>query len=61
MPHAEEESKGVEMPANPDYVLPVLRVLDIPSDEIAECRLVERLSCTNSVGAITGTPKCAKT
>jgi hypothetical protein len=49
------------MPANPDQVLPVLRVAEIPSDEIAERWLVEGLWCTNSVGVIGGAPKCAKT
>ena len=49
------------MPANPDQVLPVLRVAEIPSDEIAERWLVEELWCTNSVGVIGGAPKCAKT
>ena|ERR1700733_485415 len=49
------------MPANADQVLPVLRVAEIPSDEIAERWLVEGLWCTNSVGVIGGAPKCAKT
>jgi RecA-family ATPase len=49
------------MPANADQVLPVLRVAEIPSDEIAERWLVEELWCTNSVGVIGGAPKCAKT
>ena len=49
------------MPANLDQVLPVLRVAEIPSDEIAERWLVEGLWCTNSVGVIGGAPKCAKT
>ena len=49
------------MPANPDQVLPVVRVAEIPSDEIAERWLVEGLWCTNSVGVIGGAPKCAKT
>ena len=49
------------MPASADQVLPVLRVAEIPSDEIAERWLVEGLWCTNSVGVIGGAPKCAKT
>jgi AAA domain len=49
------------MPPNTDHALPVLRVAELPSDEIAERWLVEELWCTGSVGVIGGAPKCAKT
>src|SRR5579859_5218085 len=49
------------MPASADHVLSVLRVAEIPSDEIAERWLVEELWCASSVGVIGGAPKCAKT
>jgi hypothetical protein len=42
-------------------MLPVVRVGEIPSDELAERWLVEQLWCANSVGVIGGAPKCAKT
>ena len=44
-----------------EQVLPVVRVAELPSDEIAERWLVEQLWCANSVGVIGGAPKCAKT
>ena len=49
------------MPANADRMLPVVRVGEIPSDELAERWLVEELWCASSVGVIGGAPKCAKT
>jgi AAA domain-containing protein len=49
------------MPASAEQVLPVLRVAELPSDEIAERWLVEELWCARSVGVIGGAPKCAKT
>ena len=49
------------MPVNADRMLPVVRVGEIPNDDLAERWLVEQLWCTNSVGVIGGTPKCAKT
>jgi AAA domain len=49
------------MPVNADRMLPVVRVGEIPSDELAERWLVEQLWCANSVGVIGGAPKCAKT
>ena len=49
------------MPLNADRMLPVVRVGEIPSDELAERWLVEQLWCANSVGVIGGAPKCAKT
>ena len=49
------------MPVNADRMLPVVRVGEIPNDELAERWLVEQLWCTNSVGVIGGAPKCAKT
>jgi hypothetical protein len=44
-----------------EQVLPVVRVAELPSDEIAERWLVEQLWCASSVGVIGGAPKCAKT
>jgi len=44
-----------------ERVLPVVRVAELGSDEIAERWLVEQLWCTSSVGVIGGAPKCAKT
>ena len=44
-----------------EQVLPVVRVGEIASDEIAERWLVEELWCASSVGVIGGAPKCAKT
>jgi hypothetical protein len=44
-----------------EQVLPVVRVAELASDEIAERWLVEQLWCANSVGVIGGAPKCAKT
>ena len=49
------------MPVNADRMLPVVRVGEIPGDELAERWLVEQLWCANSVGVIGGAPKCAKT
>src|SRR5271167_2359709 len=60
-PRAQEESEGVTMPVNADRMLPVVRVGEIPSDELTERWLVEQLWCANSVGVIGGAPKCAKT
>jgi hypothetical protein len=44
-----------------EQVLPVVRVAELASDEIAERWLVEQLWCAHSVGVIGGAPKCAKT
>jgi hypothetical protein len=44
-----------------EQVLPVVRVAELASDEIAERWLVEQLWCAQSVGVIGGAPKCAKT
>jgi hypothetical protein len=44
-----------------EQALPVVRVAELASDEIAERWLVEQLWCANSVGVIGGAPKCAKT
>jgi AAA domain len=44
-----------------EQVLPVVRVAELASDEIAERWLVEQLWCANAVGVIGGAPKCAKT
>jgi len=44
-----------------EQVLPVVRVAELPSDEIAERWLVEQLWCAHSVGVIGGAPKSAKT
>jgi len=44
-----------------EQVLPVVRVAELPSDEIAERWLVEQLWCAHAVGVIGGAPKCAKT
>ena len=44
-----------------EQVLPVVRVAELASDEIAERWLVEELWCAHSVGVIGGAPKCAKT
>lgn len=41
--------------------LPVVRVAELPSDELAERWLVEELWCAHAVGVIGGAPKCAKT
>ena len=49
------------MPVNADRLLPVMRVGEIPSDELTERWLVEQLWCAQSVGVIGGAPKCAKT
>jgi AAA domain len=49
------------MPVNADRMLPVIRVGEIPSDDLAERWLVEQLWCANAVGVIGGAPKCAKT
>jgi hypothetical protein len=49
------------MPVTSDQVLPVVRVGEIVSPELAERWLVEQLWCAGSVGVIGGAPKCAKT
>jgi RecA-family ATPase len=46
---------------NGERLLPVVRVAELASDEIAERWLVEQLWCAQSVGVIGGAPKCAKT
>jgi RecA-family ATPase len=46
---------------NGERLLPVVRVAELASDEIAERWLVEQLWCAQSVGMIGGAPKCAKT
>jgi hypothetical protein len=49
------------MSVNIEQVLPVMRVAEIASDELAERWLVEQLWCAHSVGVIGGAPKSAKT
>ncbi len=49
------------MTTSGEQVLPVVRVAELPSDELAERWLVEQLWCAQSVGVIGGAPKCAKT
>jgi AAA domain len=49
------------MTGNADQALPVVRVAELASDELAERWLVEQLWCAHSVGVIGGAPKCAKT
>ncbi len=44
-----------------EQVLPVVRVGELPSEELAERWLVEQLWCAHAVGVIGGAPKCAKT
>jgi hypothetical protein len=44
-----------------EQVLPVVRVAELPSEELAERWLVEQLWCAHAVGVIGGAPKCAKT
>jgi len=44
-----------------EQVLPVVRVVELPSEELAERWLVEELWCAHAVGVIGGAPKCAKT
>jgi RecA-family ATPase len=44
-----------------EQMLPVVRVAELASDEIAERWLVDQLWCVNAVGVIGGAPKCAKT
>ena len=44
-----------------EQVLPVVRVAELPSEELAERWLVEQLWCARSVGVIGGAAKCAKT
>ncbi len=48
------------MPVTSDQVLPMVRVAELPSEELAERWLVEQLWCARSVGVIGGAPKCAK-
>jgi RecA-family ATPase len=49
------------MPVTTDQLLPVVRVAELPSEELAERWLVEQLWCASAVGVIGGAPKCAKT
>jgi RecA-family ATPase len=49
------------MTASCEQVLPVVRVAELPSEELAERWLVEELWCAHAVGVIGGAPKCAKT
>lgn len=49
------------MPVTTDQQLPVVRVAELPSEELAERWLVEQLWCASAVGVIGGAPKCAKT
>jgi hypothetical protein len=49
------------MAMSSEQMLPVVRVADLASDEIAERWLVEQLWCAHAVGVIGGAPKCAKT
>jgi hypothetical protein len=49
------------MPVTSDSMLPVVRVAELPSEELAERWLVEELWCAQAVGVIGGAPKCAKT
>lgn len=49
------------MPLTLDQMLPVVRVGELPSEELAERWLVEELWCAQAVGVIGGAPKCAKT
>jgi hypothetical protein len=49
------------MATSGEQVLPVVRVAELPSEELAERWLVEQLWCARSVGVIGGAPKCAKT
>jgi len=49
------------MATSGEQVLPVVRVAELPSEELAERWLVEQLWCAQSVGVIGGAPKCAKT
>ena len=44
-----------------EQVFPVVRVAELPMNELAERWLVEQLWCAHSVGVIGGAPKCAKT
>jgi hypothetical protein len=44
-----------------ERVLPVVRVAELPSEELAARWLVEELWCAHAVGVIGGAPKCAKT
>lgn len=49
------------MATSGEQVLPVMRVGELPSEELAERWLVEQLWCAHAVGVIGGAPKCAKT
>ncbi len=49
------------MSVTSDQVLPVVRVGELPNEELAERWLVEELWCAHAVGVIGGAPKCAKT
>jgi RecA-family ATPase len=44
-----------------ERLLPVVRVAELPNEELAERWLVEELWCAPAVGVIGGAPKCAKT
>ena len=48
------------MPMSAEQVLPVVRIAEIASDELAERWLVEQLWCARSVGVIGGAPKSAR-
>ena len=43
-----------------EQVLPVVRVAELPSEELAERWLVEQLWCAHAVGVIGGAPKRAR-
>ena len=49
------------MATSGEQVLPVVRVAELPSEELAERWLVEQLWGADAVGVIGGDPKCAKT
>ncbi len=49
------------MATNGEQVLPMVRVAELPSEELAERWLVDQLWCAHAVGVIGGAPKCAKT
>jgi RecA-family ATPase len=49
------------MTTSGEQVLPVVRVAELPSEELAERWLVAQLWCAHAVGVIGGAPKCAKT
>jgi len=49
------------MSDNPAHVLPVLRLADIPQEDLAQRWLVAQLWGDAAVGVIGGAPKCSKT